>query len=93
MGVPVITLAGDRHASRVGASLLSNMGLPELVATTEDEYVESAVKLAANIDKLRFLREKLRFMMTHSPLTNADRFTVNLEECYQRMWEKWCTSA
>jgi predicted O-linked N-acetylglucosamine transferase (SPINDLY family) len=93
MGVPVITLAGDRHASRVGVSLLSNIGLPELVATTEDEYVESAVKLAADIDKLRFLREKLRFMITHSPLTNADRFTVNLEQCYQMMWEKWCMSA
>ena len=43
MGVPVITLAGSTHASRVGASLLSNIGLPELVAQSYDEYLAIAV--------------------------------------------------
>ena len=60
MGVPVVTLAGDRHASRVGLSLLSNIGLPELSAKTVDEYIDKAVKLASDIEKLRFLRERIR---------------------------------
>jgi protein O-GlcNAc transferase len=90
MGVPVVTLAGDRHASRVGTSLLTNIGLPELVAQTEDEYRKIAVQLAADLGKLRFLREHLRDMMRHSPLTNAERFTANLENCYRKMWRTYC---
>ena len=47
MGVPVVTLAGDRHASRVGVSILTSLGLTELVAHSPDEYVAIAVRLAA----------------------------------------------
>jgi predicted O-linked N-acetylglucosamine transferase (SPINDLY family) len=93
MGVPVITLAGDRHASRVGVSLLSNIGLPELIAKTEDEYIDIAVKLATDIGRLQVLRQRTRYMMTHSPLSDAKSFTAHLEDCYQRMWEKWCAAA
>jgi protein O-GlcNAc transferase len=92
MGVPVVTLAGDRHASRVGLSLLSNIGLPELAATTEDEYIDKTVKLAMDFRKLQSLREKLRLMMMQSPLTNAGRFTANLEDCYRAMWRAYCNS-
>jgi protein O-GlcNAc transferase len=90
MGVPVITLAGNTHVSRVGVSLLSNLGLGEFIAGTTDEYVEIAVRLAADIDKLRSLREALRQMMKNSPLMNARQFTVDLENCYRTMWENWC---
>jgi predicted O-linked N-acetylglucosamine transferase (SPINDLY family) len=93
MGVPVVTLAGNRHASRVGMSLLTNIGLPELVARTEDEYRGTAVQLAADREKLRFLRERLRDMMRHSPVCDAKGFTADLELLYRRMWEKWCASA
>lgn len=48
MGVPVVTLLGKRHSERVGASILTHLGMPELVANTEDEFVEIAVKLACN---------------------------------------------
>jgi protein O-GlcNAc transferase len=90
MGVPVVTFAVDRHASRVGMSLLSNIGLPELVAKTEDEYINITMKLATDIEKLQFLREKLRDMILHSPLTNAAQFTSNLENCYRAMWRTYC---
>jgi protein O-GlcNAc transferase len=90
MGVPVVTLAGDRHASRVGMSLLTNIGLPELVAETEDSYIDIAVKLAADIERLQFLRGRLREMMTQSSLTNAAQFTGNLENCYREMWRSYC---
>ena len=92
MGVPVITLVRNSHASRVGLSLLSNIGLQELSANSNEEYVEKAVNLAGNIQRLQSLRERLRAMMIHSPLCDAKRFTSNLEMCYRSMWEKWCES-
>ena len=92
MGVPVITQAGDRHASRVGVSLLSNTGLPELVAQTEEEYISIAVKLSKDSEKLQSLRRGLRDMMTTSPLRNPERFTAELEERYRTMWQTYCNS-
>jgi protein O-GlcNAc transferase len=92
MGVPVITLAGDIHSSRVGTSLLSNVGLPELVATTHAGYIEKAVNLASDMERLRLLRERLRDEVASSPLMAARRFAQNLEICYRKMWERYCDS-
>ena len=92
MGVPVITLSGTAYHSSVGTSLLSNVGLPELVANTSDEYISIAVNLAKDLRRLRSLRECLRGMMKDSPLCDAKRFTLNLETCYRTMWENWCNS-
>lgn len=92
MGVPVITLAGNTHVSRVGMSLLSNVGLSDLIAKTPDEYVAIAENLAGDLKKLQYLREHLRGMMSQSPLTDAERFTSNLENYYRTMWENWCKS-
>jgi protein O-GlcNAc transferase len=93
MGVPVITLAGNTHASRVGTSILTNIGLPELVARTEDEYREIAVQSAADLGKLQFLRQRLRDMLRQSPVCDAKGFTSGLELHYRRMWKEWCASA
>ena len=90
MGVPVITLAGNTHASRVGVSLLSNVGLPDLIAQTPEEYVAKAVDLARDLEKLQSLRKSLRDLMSRSPLTDAKKFTHHLEEAYRRMWRTWC---
>jgi predicted O-linked N-acetylglucosamine transferase (SPINDLY family) len=92
MGVPVVTLAGHTHASRVGLSLLSNVGLGNLAAKTSEEYVEIAVNLAGDTKRLQSLREGLRDMMARSPLTNATQFTLELEKCYRTMWATRCTS-
>ena len=91
MGVPVISLAGNTHVSRVGVSLLSHGGLPDLIAKTEDEYIDIAMTLANDVERLQSLRKKLRDMMAQSPLTDEKRFMRNLEECYRKMWDKWCT--
>lgn len=93
MGVPVMTLTGNTHVSRVGMSLLSNTGLTECIAHTLEEYVGAAVKLAGNMPKLHALRSKLREMVANSPLTDAKRFADDMETCYRTIWEKWCTSA
>jgi protein O-GlcNAc transferase len=92
MGLPVITLEGKTHVSRVGVSLLTNVGLPEYIAKTQDKYIEKAVELAKDIEKLQMLRKSLRDKMIKSPLTNAKQFTAHLEDCYRKMWKTWCLS-
>jgi len=89
MGVPVITLAGKSHMSRVGVSLLTNVGLKELIAKTPEEYVEIAVKLAGNKAKLTKFRNSIRDMMKESPLMNARAFAKNIEQAYRDVWQKW----
>jgi predicted O-linked N-acetylglucosamine transferase (SPINDLY family) len=90
MGVPVIVLAGKTHAGRVGVSLLSNVGLPELIADTPEAYVERAVSLARDLDRLETLRRSLRRKMEQAPLTDATGFTRQLETAYREMWKRWC---
>ena len=90
MGVPVVVLKGDAHASRVGYSLLKNIGYPELIARNPDEYVGRAVQLARDTDTLRKYRTELRNRLSGSPLTDAERLTKNLEQEFQRMWDRWC---
>ena len=89
MGVPVITLAGDRHMSRVGLSILSQAGLPGLAADTEDEYIELATNLGIDIKALSSLRSTLRADMQNSSLCNGEIFTENLESAYKHMWKQW----
>jgi len=90
MGVPVIALAGESHASRVGVSLLSNVGLSELIAESTEDYIKKAVTLADNLDKLQDLRANLRPLMARSPLMDATGFTRSLEAAYRKMWKRWC---
>ena len=86
MGVPVVTLAGDRHAARVGASLLGAAGLPELVAGTVTDYVQRAVALAGDGARLRHYHATLRATLAASPLTDGARFTRALEALYREAW-------
>ena len=90
MGVPVLTLAGRRHVSRVGVSLLENAGLGELVVDSRERYVRLAIALAEDRARLRRWRAGLREQMARSALTDAARFTRNLEEAYRWMWRRWC---
>jgi predicted O-linked N-acetylglucosamine transferase (SPINDLY family) len=90
MGVPVVSLAGQTAVSRLGLSVLTNVGLPELVALSEDEYVRIAVKLARDLPRLEDWRAKLRSRMQASPLMDAPRFARNVENAYRAMWRKWC---
>jgi predicted O-linked N-acetylglucosamine transferase (SPINDLY family) len=89
MGIPVITLAGKTHVSRVGASLLSNVGLPELIANSPENYVQIAVDLAANRARLTELHRTLRQRMNQSILTDGPQFAREIESNYRRMWRKW----
>jgi len=93
MGVPVVTLQGDIHASRVGSSLLSNVGLPKLIAGNQEEYVDISVALAHDRERLKTFRKSLRDLMARSPLTDSKRFTATLEMHYREIWRQWCETA
>src|SRR6185312_10486672 len=83
MGVPVITLAGQTAVSRAGLSILSNVGLPEFVARSADQYVQIATRLAADPPRLAELRATLRDRMRSSPLMDPIAFCHELEAVYR----------
>lgn len=90
MGVPVVTIKGSTHASRVSASILNAIGAPELVATTPDEFVNLAIELACDENRLINYRKNLRTMMQSSPLCDGATHTLNVEKACRRLWRSWC---
>jgi predicted O-linked N-acetylglucosamine transferase (SPINDLY family) len=90
MGVPVITLAGDRHVGRIGASALGAIGLGDLVASSPDDYIRIATALAGDLDRLAELRSGLRLRMMNSPLCDGPGFARDVEAAYRAMWRRWC---
>jgi len=91
MGVPVLTIAGDSHRSRVSASQLAAVGLDkQLVAANRDDYVKTAIRLASDHVMLNNLRQGLRERLQQSPLMDAKVFTRELENRYHKMWKTWC---
>lgn len=89
MGVPVVSLYGQRHGSRFGYSLLNNTGLGELAAASEDEYVRIAVTLARDRELLKGLHTSLRQMMQKSSVMNAQGYVREAEEAYEKIWKDW----
>ncbi len=91
MGIPVVTLVGKTHASRMGLSILSTIGLTGLIAYTHEEYVDICIKLASNTEYLQQLRAGMRERMQASPLMDYAGLSHQLENEYRKMWEKWCS--
>lgn len=92
MGVPVVTLAGDRFVSRMGTSLLGGVGLSEYIATSPVDYVRIAVASVSQPDALAAMRTRLRGRVAASPVCDGETFTRNLEEAYRSMWRTWLQS-
>jgi len=86
MGAPVVSLAGKTPVSRAGLSQLTNIGLPELVAHSAEDFVRIAVELAGDLPRLAELRSTLRGRMQASVLMDAERFARQIEEAYREMW-------
>ena len=93
LGVPVITLTGQTFVSRVGYMLLKTLGLEDLAAPDKDSYVEIAVALASDLERLAALRKELRDRFNASPLRDEAEFTRDIESAFQQMWRTWCASA
>ena len=89
MGVPVISRYGQRHGSRFGYSILQNIGLEELTAATEEEYIEKAVQLAAAPELLQDLHANLRQLMQSSPLMDARGYLEAMQSRFIRIYRAW----
>ncbi len=90
MGVPVVSLIGQRNLGRAGLSILSNVGLADFAVPSVDAYVETAIRLSNDKPALTALRASLRSRMQASPLLNAEGFTRKLEVSFRDMWVEWC---
>jgi predicted O-linked N-acetylglucosamine transferase (SPINDLY family) len=88
-GVPVLTLMGQSFPSRVAASLLTAINLPELITSSPEEYEALAIELATNPQKLATLRQALAENRTTAPLFNTPLFTTHLESAYLKMYERY----
>jgi protein O-GlcNAc transferase len=90
MGVPVITLAGDRHAGRVGASLLSAVGFQAGIAATPEDYVLTARLLASQPELLATARRHLRADLARSALRDHEGHARAVEQAYRAVWQlRW----
>lgn len=90
MGVPVVTVRGDRPGGRIGASLLTRIGLEPLIAEDVHGYVAIAAALAGDHNGRANARETLRARVAASPLLDAPGFVRTLESAYRTIWRRWC---
>lgn len=90
MGVPVVTISGDRHAGRVGASILHHAGFGnEFIAKTPEEYVSRAVNWANDLAGLVAFRKSARQKIKRSALCDAEKFAREVEESYDNIWQRY----
>ena len=88
-GLPLLTMIGESFASRVAASLLNAINLPELITTNQEEYEALAIELASNPNKLKVIRDKLGRNRLTTPLFDTPRFTKHIEEAYATVYERY----
>jgi predicted O-linked N-acetylglucosamine transferase (SPINDLY family) len=89
MGLPVLTCMGHSFASRVAASLLNAVNLPELITTTQEQYESLAIELATHPEKLKTIKDKLASNLPTSPLYDTPLFTKHLESAYMTMVDRY----
>ena len=89
MGVPILTCKGESFPSRIAASLLKAVNLPELITTTLEQYESLAIDLAKNPKKLKIIKDKLINNLPTAPLFNTLLFTQNLESAYKIIYENY----
>ena len=92
MGCPVLTLAGDRHASRMGLSMMAAAGLADLVADSPEAFVSIGADLCRDLPRLAEIRRTLRDRLRAGPLLDHAGYTRHLEAAYRRMWQDWCAA-
>ncbi|MBZ0091181.1 MAG: hypothetical protein K8F27_03040, partial [Sulfuricellaceae bacterium] len=92
LGVPVISLVGNRYLSRAGLSILNAAGLADFAANSPEAYIKIACDFAADLPLLAAIRSRLHAQVAASPLTDEVEFTRNLETLYRNAWRKWCSS-
>ena len=86
MGVPVLTMKGFNFNSRCGESINLNLGMDEFIAINEDHYLEKAIQLQEDLEKLKLLRKSLRERILTSPLFDADSFANEFSSILKKIW-------
>jgi predicted O-linked N-acetylglucosamine transferase (SPINDLY family) len=89
MGLPVLTCIGHSFASRMGASIISALNLPELITTSQEEYESLAIELATDPVKLKIIKDKLVSNLPTAPLYDTSLFTRHLESAYSMMYDRY----
>ncbi len=89
VGVPVLTFMGQSFASRVAASLLHAIGLPELITRSKEDYESLAIELSTNFEKLAIVKQKLIDNLRITPLFDTPLFSKNLETLYIKIYERY----
>ena len=92
MGIPVVTLSGQTAVGRMGRCILSNIGHPELIADSVEQYVRLAVDWAQDLNRLARIRSELRGKLQNSPLMNPAQLTRNLEHDFRQVWQNYCNN-
>jgi predicted O-linked N-acetylglucosamine transferase (SPINDLY family) len=92
MGVPVVSLVGQHHMSRVGLSILTNLGMEFFAAPTPQQYIARATALALKPESISKIRNTMRDRMRGSTLCNKAIFAARMEKAYRTMWQTWCNS-
>lgn len=90
MGLPVVTLVGERFLSRASLSVLTAAGWAEFAAADEAAYVACCVRLASDVAALAALRAAIRPRIAASPLMDAQGFARDIEAAYRNLWAQWC---
>ena len=90
MGVPIVTRTGNTAVGRAGTCLLSNLDLTDLIADSDDKFVEIATNLSMNRSRLCQLRSNLRFRLEQSHLMNGSQFASDMETVFREVWVRWC---
>jgi predicted O-linked N-acetylglucosamine transferase (SPINDLY family) len=90
MGVPCVTLYGQRIPGRTSSSFLTAIGLSDLIARSTDEYVSVAAGLAGNLNRLEHTRARLRERLLTSPVGDTVAYTRAVETAYRALWQRWC---
>lgn len=93
MGVPVVTVPGETMVSRWTASMLTSLGITDLIARSSKDYVDIACSLAANVGRRDQLRNSLRERVSQSPLCDHASRTRHIERFYRAVWRRWCASS
>lgn len=91
MGVPVITLRGDRSAGRMVASVLTHVGMSDWIAETQEQYISLAQHFSNNLETLASIRKNLRSNVQTSALCNGIACTREVETKLREMWKRWCS--
>jgi predicted O-linked N-acetylglucosamine transferase (SPINDLY family) len=92
MGVPVVTIEGNTHPGRMGASLLRAAGFDHLVAQTDAEYIELAISLASDLPKLAAMRQRMRALVEASPLRDEPAFARSFGDLLKQVWRTYAVS-